>query len=411
MNKDPLAFPSEESKKNNLLGKGSFSDVQTNNKKRNWVIFKIILVILLLSLVSFFYWFFVLQFEESTDDAYVDGNAVILMSPQEGIVTSIYTDNTQYVEQGQLLIELDSTNYQLAFDKACVDLALAARQVKQLIKEVEQHQATVALRQAEVKRTTQDYENRAALRNTQAISKEDLTHAEADLSVAQANLNLARHQLEASEASLGAPPYTQQPLILNAAIALHQSFVQLKRCKVLAPLSGLVAQRTIQVGEFVTSTKALLSIIPVEPLWINANFKETQLKGIRIGQPVKIKTDLYGSTFIFKGKVEGIVSGTGSVFSLIPPQNATGNWIKIVQRVPVRIQIDQKDLEAHPLFLGLSNNVTVDITDQTGLRLADFPLSFPRFQTPVFTIDRTEINELIHHIIKQNLDFPEEISQ
>lgn len=381
-----------------------------NKKKRNRVIFQILFVLLLIGLLAFLYWFFILQFEESTDDAYVDGNAVVLMAPQEGIVTTIYADNTQYVQQGQLLIELDTTNYQLNFDKARVDLALAARQVRQLWEDVQQRKADISLRGAEVRRAKQDFDNRAALQNTQAISKEDLTHAESDLAVAQANLNVAEHQLDAAMASLGPPPYEQQPLILNAKIAMRNAYVQLSRCKILAPASGVVAQRTVQVGEFITSTRALLSIIPTEQLWVNANFKETQLSQIRIGQPVKMTSDIYGSQAIYRGKVEGIVAGTGSVFSLIPPQNATGNWIKIVQRVPVRITLDPEQLTSHPLFLGLSNYVTVDISDVTGLQLAEKPLFTPRFETPVFNVNMDVVDQQIQEIIEENLAIRKDVS-
>jgi len=379
-----------------------------NTKKRNHLILKIILILLTMGLATFFYWFFVLRFQQSTDNAYVDGNAVMLMSPQDGIVVAIYADNTQYVEQGQLLVELDTILYQLTFNKAQVDLALAARQVKQMWEDVQQRKADVLLREAEVTRTQQDYDNRYGLKGTQAISKEDLTHAEADLAVSKANLNLAQHQLDSAKASLGSPPYEQQPIIQNAKIALRNAYIQLQRCEILAPVSGIVAQRTVQVGEFITTARTLMSIIPTDQIWINANFKETQLSPLRIGQPVRIKSDVYGSKAIFNGKVQGIVAGTGSVFSLIPPQNATGNWIKIVQRVPVRISLDPEELKKHPLFLGLSNYVTIDIRNQEGLRLSDHPIFTPRFSTPVFDVSMRPVDDLIEKILKHNLNIPQE---
>ncbi|WP_068471339.1 HlyD family efflux transporter periplasmic adaptor subunit [Candidatus Protochlamydia phocaeensis] len=375
-----------------------------NNKtKRNGILLKVFLVLILLSILTFLYWYFFIRFHETTNDAYVNGNNVNLMAPQNGITVSIYADNTDFVKQGQLLVELDTTTYQLAFDKAQVDLALAARQVRQLWEDTKQRDADVLLREAELKRAHQDFENRNALRNTQAISKEDLTHAQADLEVARAALHSAQHQQESAQASLGSTPIEEHPLIRNAEIALREAYVNLQRCEILAPVSGYVAQRNVQVGEWVTPTRALLSIIPLDEIWIDANFKETELSDIRIDQPVSIVSDLYGSDVVYHGKVVGMQAGTGSVFSLIPPQNATGNWIKIVQRVPVRISLDKQELQQHPLVLGLSVHVNVDTSDQSGLQLAEKPLYSPRFITPVFDITMQPVDQLIQSIIQQNL--------
>lgn len=372
--------------------------------KRNRVLLKTFAALVLVGLLTFAYWYFFVRLYKSTDDAYVNGNAIMLMAPESGITVAIYADNTNYVQQGQLLVELDPILYRLAFDKAQVDLALAARQVQQLWEDVQQRKADLTLRETELRRAREDFEDRAGLQHTQAISKEDFSHARADHEVAQATVNVAHHQLESAIAALGSTPLEKHPLIENAKIALRNSYVDLVRRKILAPAEGWIAQRRVQVGEWVTATRALLSLIPLNQIWVDANFKETQLERIRIGQPVTLTTDMYGSGVVYHGKVQGIVAGTGSVFSLIPPQNATGNWIKIVQRVPVRIALDPQEVKEHPLLLGLSVYATVDTTDLSGLQLADQPLYAPQFSTTVFDVDMRPTEILIQSIIQSNLN-------
>lgn len=375
----------------------------SRKQKRNRIIFKIILALLLAALATTIYWYLFIRFHESTDNAYISGNTVNLMSPQNGTVTAIYADNTDLVKQGQLLLELDPTLYQLIFDKAQVELALASRQVRQLFETVKQRKADVTLKEADLKRAQQDFDSRNALRDTQAISTEDLNHAQANLNVAHASLNLTKHELNSAIAALGIMPLEEHPRIENAKIALKEAYVNLKRCKILAPVSGYIAQRRIQVGEWITPTRALLSIIPLEQIWVDANFKETELSDIRIGQPATIESDMYGSSLLFHGKVLGITAGTGSVFSLIPPQNATGNWIKIVQRVPVRIALNLDEVEKNPLLLGLSAYVVVDTSNQTGERLATRPIHESIFTTPVYQVPMEPVEELIQTIIQSNL--------
>lgn len=375
----------------------------SKKKKRNRIILKIVLTLLLAALATTLYWYLFIRLHESTDDAYIAGNTVNLMSPQNGTVTAIYADNTDFVKKGQLLLELDPTLYQLAFDTAQVELALAARQVKQLFEAVKQRKADLTLKEADLKRAQQDFDSRNALRDTQAISTEDLNHAQANLNVAQASLNLTKHELNSAIAALGFTPIQEHPRIENAKIALKEAYVNLKRCKILAPVSGYIAQRRIQIGEWITPTRALLSIIPLEQIWVDANFKETELSDIRIGQPATIESDMYGSSLLFHGKVLGITAGTGSVFSLIPPQNATGNWIKIVQRVPVRIALDLDEIEKNPLVLGLSAYVVVDTSNQAGERLASHPLHEPIFTTTVYQVPMEPAEELIQAIIQSNL--------
>lgn len=372
-------------------------------KKRSFLTLKVSIVLIFIGALGFLYWFFFVRLYISTDDAYVQGNLVNLVSSEEGICVAIYTDNTQYVTKGQLLVELDDHLYQLAFDKSKVNLALATRQVRQLAEEVNQREADVLLKEALLEKAKGDFENRRILKDTLAISKEDFLHVIAELKEAEASLQLAMHQLESAKVSLGGTHLWQHPLIEDAKIALKNAYISLYRCKILAPVSGFIAQRAIQVGESVNTTRPLMSIIPLEQIWIDANFKETQLERLRIGQPVTIESDLYGSDIIYQGKLEGIVAGTGSIFSLLPPQNATGNWIKIVQRVPVRIRFDEEDLKKYPLFLGLSTNVVVNTANIQGERLAQHPVLQPQFVTQVFDVPMAEIDMLIEQIITENL--------
>lgn len=375
----------------------------SHKKKRNRILLKITLGLLLAALATIIYWYLFIRLHESTDDAYIGGNAVNLMSAQNGTVTAVYADNTDFVKEGQVLLELDPTLYQLIFDKAQVELALATRQVKQLFEAVKQRKADVALKEADLKRAQQDFNSRNALRNTQAISIEDFNHAQANLNVAQASLNLTKHELNSAIAALGMMPIETHPRIENAKIALKEAYVNLKRCKILAPVSGYIAQRRIQVGEWITPTRALLSIIPLEQIWVDANFKETELSDIRIGQPATIESDMYGSSLLFHGKVAGITAGTGSVFSLIPPQNATGNWIKIVQRVPVRIALNPNEVKKNPLVLGLSAYVIIDTSNQAGERLATRSVDEPKLTTSVYQVPMEPVEALIQSIIQSNL--------
>lgn len=372
-------------------------------KKRNSVILKITLALLLIGLLAFLYWFYFLRLQAWTDDAYVGGNSVMVLSSQEGIVVSIYADDTDFVQQGQPLVQLDTTTYQLAFERAKVNLALAARQVKQIQQDVLQRQATVSVREADLNRAKQDYENRAQIGNRLAISKEDLEHALATLRAAEASYHLAQHELDAAIAALGPPPLEHHPTIENAKAMLRDTYVSFARTQILAPVTGFVAQRNVQLGQWVTRTRALMTIIPLNQIWVDANFKETQLTDVRLGQPVTITSDLYGSNIVYHGQVDGIAAGTGSVFALLPPQNASGNWIKVVQRLPVRIYLNPDELRTYPLRLGLSTYTSIDISDTSGPRLSDTPPLKPKLETPVFQVNMDEIEKMMDSIIQANL--------
>lgn len=374
-----------------------------NHINRNHLILKLTAILLAVTLiVGLYYWFF-LRMYETTDDAYVGGFASNLSPQIDGIVTGFYVNDTNLVKAGDLLIELDPTDWQIALDESIAELALAARQVAALVEDVGQKQAALRLEQARFTKAQQDFENRAGLIDSQAVSKEDFQHASADLQVAESSVDLAYHQLQTAITNLGSTVPAKHPRIEAAKYKVKENYINLERCRIVAPKTGYIAKRSIEVGQWVKRGVPMLSIIPLNTMWVDANFKETQLGQMRIGQDVEITTDIYHSSVIYKGKIAGIVAGTGSVFSLLPPQNATGNWIKIVQRVPVRVYLHPEDLEKHPLVLGLSAYVKVNLTDQSGPFLAQERSQNTSIQTDVYQVSLEKVDQLIENIIKDNL--------
>ena len=373
------------------------------NGKRNRITAYVVFFFCLCALIAYVIWWFVFRNHETTDDAYVGGNLVILTSRQMGSVNAYYADDTDFVEQGQLLVELDPTDYLLAFEQKKSALELAARQVRDQFEAVKQREADVELKRATRHRASLDYKNRMALVDSEAISQEDFYHARADFEVAKSSLALSEHQLEAALAALGTTDPIKHPLIAQAKVNLREAYLALKRCSIVAPVSGYVAKRSVQAGQSIIASTPLMSIIPLESIWVDANFKETQLEYIRIGQPVDVWADMYGSDVLFHGRVGGIQGGSGSVFSLLPPQNASGNWIKIVQRVPVRIYLDPEEVKKNPLFLGLSVYVKVYNADRSGPILATRVVPKALMETKVFDIPMNELDEIMHAIISTNL--------
>lgn len=378
-------------------------------KKRNHVIvwFSLFLIIALFG--WFLYWFFILRFVESTDDAYANGNRLTLNPVISGSVVKFFADDTDLVEENQLLVRLDSTYYQIAYEKELETLASTVLQVRQLYEKVNVDQAIVDRRKEQYERLDYDFQNRSHLVDSGAVSDEDFVHAKSDLHVAKSSLEEAQYQLKKSQSAIGNASLENHPLLLRQKSNVRKAFYHLQHCSIYAPYTGYVAQRSVEVGEWVTPQSALMAIIPTDYVWVDANFKETQLTYMRIGQPATVWLDIYGSNVIYKGKVIGISSGTGSVFSLIPPQNATGNWIKIVQRLAVRISLDPDVVKKYPLRIGLSANVSVDITDVELPLLAHIPSSAePIAKTSIFDIQMEKVNQQIEEIVQQNLNKPQQ---
>ena len=312
------------------------------------------------------WWLLAPSDHEVTEDAYVEGNVVQVTPQLNGSVTAIGADNTDYVQAGQVLVQLNQVDAQLALARAEAQLARAVRQVRAQFASASQGQANIVLRRADVARAETDLARRSSLAGSGAVSGEDISHAEDALRTARAALTVAEQQSLSASALTDRTSVASHPDVLAASAQLRDAYVAAHRTTLRAPVSGIVTRRTVQLGQRVAPGASLMSIVPPEQMWVSANFKESQLTGIRIGQPVELRADVYGKTVRYHGRVAGLDAGTGNAFSLLPAQNATGNWIKVVQRVPVRIALDAKELAAHPLKIGLSMQAAVDIRQRSG---------------------------------------------
>jgi len=318
------------------------------------------------------WWLLAGRFSESTDDAYVAGNIVAVTSRENATVTALYADNTQAVRQGQLLIEMDPSVADVTMRAAEANLARAARSVRGTFASADSYSAQLAQAQVALAQAKSDFQRRqAALAG--AVSGEELGHARDAVAGAEAAVNSARGGLVQAQSGIAGVDVAHNPDVLAAEAQLRAAAIALAHMKIVAPVDGVIAQRTVQVGQRVNAGAPLMAVVPLSNLWIDANFKEGQLPGMRIGQPVKITTDLYGGKVTFHGHVAGLGAGSGSAFAVLPPQNASGNWIKIVQRVPVRIALDPTELTDNPLRLGLSVSADVDVSDQSGPRVTSAP--------------------------------------
>lgn len=382
------------------------TDTQTssNNKsqqrKKGLSIF--ILLLLLISVGSVAYWYFFIKGFEETEDAYVSGNQVMVSAQVAGNISKINVDNMDPVQAGDVLLELDDTNAKLSFEQAKSNLANAVRQVSQLNYTVKQLKSAVRANEITLAQAQGNLNRRVQLVKDGAIDKESFQHAKEAVELAKANLTTSQNQLEANQALLLDGPLSEQPQIQSAVSNLKQAWLNLERTKIRSPIKGYVARRNAQVGQAVSVGGALMAVVTTDQMWLDANFKETQLTHMRIGQPVEIHFDLYGKDKTFNGKVVGIEMGTGSAFSLLPTQNATGNWIKVVQRVPVRIQLDPQQLAENPLRIGLSATVKVNVSDSQGETLRDQAPTTTLYSTNVLQYDESAVNNLIESIIRDN---------
>jgi len=362
------------------------------------------------------YWALVLNHFESTDNAYVQGNVVQLTPQIGGTVVAINADDTDHVKAGQLLVKLDPADAQVALDQAEAQLAQTVREVRTLYANNSTFTAQIALREADlaraqsdVARAQDDVSRRAPLVATGAVGKEEFNHstsqlaaAKSSVAAAQSAVVAAREQLSSNQTLTDGVKVDQHPNVLRAAARVREAYLALRRADLLAPVDGFVAKRSVQLGQRVQAGAPLMSVIALNQLWIEANFKESQLKNLRIGQEVELQADVYGKKVDYHGKIEGLGAGTGSAFSLLPAQNATGNWIKVVQRVPVRITLDPKELAEHPLRVGLSMDAKVDVSKLEGRMLADGSRASTSTQTAVFDQNNSAADAEVRRIIAAN---------
>ncbi len=357
----------------------------------------LVIVVLLLAALALWYFMFGRWFED-TDDAYVQGNQVQITPLVAGTVVAINADDGMRVERGQLLVQLDPADTEVALQQAEANLAKTVRQTRGLYRSVEGAQADLNARQVTLKRVREDFNRRKDLAATGAISNEELAHARDELAGPEAAVAFER-----SNALVDDTVIATQPDVQAAAAQLRQAYLNNARAGIVAPVSGYIARRSVQVGQRVQPGTALMAVVPTDQMWVEANFKETQLRHMRLGQEVELRSDLYGGDVTYKGRIDSLGLGTGSAFSLLPAQNASGNWIKIVQRVPVRIAIDAKQLAEHPLRIGLSIKAEVSLRDQKGTVL---PTQFAKgqvFDTDVYAKQLHSADDVIHTIIQGNL--------
>ncbi|KRG44123.1 multidrug transporter [Stenotrophomonas pictorum JCM 9942] len=363
-----------------------------------------LLLIVVLLIAAFALWYFLFgRWAEDTDDAYVVGNQVQITPLVGGTVVAIAADDGMKVEQGQLLVQLDPADTDVAMQQAQANLARTVRQVRGLYRSVEGAQAELNARQISVKRAREDFARRKDLAASGAISNEELAHARDELAAAEAAVAGSRETVERSRALVDDTVIATQPDVQAAAAQLRQAYLNHARAGIVAPVTGYVARRSVQVGQRVQPGAVLMAVVPTEQMWVEANFKETQLRHMRLGQQVELRSDLYGGDVRYAGRITSLGMGTGSAFSLLPAQNASGNWIKIVQRVPVRIAIDEKQLAEHPLRIGLSMKAEVNLHDQQGGVLPAQAATGTVYGTQVYGQQLQAADALIHRIIQDNL--------
>lgn len=377
------------------------SSEKEKRKKLFWLYFAITGFLLLTVLLL---WLLVFRYRAYTDDAYVEGNQVYITPLRPGFITAIHTDDTFWVEKGRLLIELDRTDAEIALQKAEQELASSVREVCQLFHQLFAYKSEIEIRRAELVKVAQDFQHREELLPSEAISLEDYQHAVAALKMGYYSLKMSENLFDKTLALLQGTTLKNHPLVVAASDNYRQRWVDLYRCSIYSPVEGLAAQRKIQVGMWVEAGLPLLSVIPLDQIWVNANFKETQVRRMRLGQRVKITSDLYGGGQIFHGKVVGLPGAAGNAFSLLPPQNLSGNWIKIVQRLPVRVAIDPEEIRNSPLRVGLSMEATVDLTHQDGEIVPASSLYSPSYKTSIFEGEEAGVVERIEEIFQRNAD-------
>ena len=385
-----------------------------NRRRRHLIV--LALVCLLAAVGYAAYWWVHARHFVDTDNAYVQGNIVQITPQVGGTVIAIDANDTEHVSAGQTLVRLDPIDARVALDQAAAQLAQTVREVRTTFAANKALAATIAVRSADLARSETDaarlrgdYARRAGLADDGAVSREELQHLQAAIASARANqaaasagLAEAQEQLARNESLTDGTSVENHPCVLAAAARYREAWLALRRAQIVAPVAGTVAKRSVQLGQRVAAGAPIMAIVPLDALWVDANFKESQLATLRVGQPVLLTADVYGQRTEYHGRVAGLGAGTGSAFSLLPAQNATGNWIKIVQRVPVRVALDAAEVAAHPLRVGLSMEARVDARDQSGTLVTDAPAEAASQANADDALDRAA-DERIDAIVSANL--------
>jgi membrane fusion protein (multidrug efflux system) len=378
------------------------------NRSRNLVILAGVVVIFAVAYAGYWYWD--ARFFEGTDDCYVNGDVVQITTEIPGTVVQLHVDDTQSVERSQPLLELDPADAQVSVSFAEANLARAVRTVRALFAQADRLRAEINDREVELEQAKRDHERRSGLLSDGAISSEELQHTQDRITEVRASLTAAQEQLREATAQIDGTIIPTHPQVLAAMAAVRDASLSIRRTRLTAPVAGVIARRSVQVGQRVAAGTPLMGIVPLDAVWVDANFKEVQLRDMRVGQPVTLRADMYGSKAVYHGKLVGLSAGSGTAFALLPAQNASGNWIKIVQRLPVRIELDPSELRAHPLRIGLSVTAKVDIRDTSGALVSPQVRQNPIPSQASLAYDPQE-DARIAQIIRDNLNLPKSASK
>lgn len=397
----PVRPPNEQAEAHAIPSAGKPEDsAQPHRHRLRLVLFTILFLVILIIVAAYL---FRLDFPYRwTDDAYVHGNKIFLAPRVTSTVVSINADDTDLVQKGQSLVVLDDSDAKVALQQAESALGDTMRKVCQYFVNVTEAKANVEARKIDLAKAEDDYHRRITAKSG-SVSAEDITHARQAMDAARDTLDVAKQQLAAAQALTANTDLEHHPLVLQAEANVLDADLALQRTIVDAPDTGYVVERNVQVGQRVTPGTPLLAIIPLGQIWVDANYKEAELKYVRIGQPVTLKSDFYGDAVEYKGHVVGLNPSTGAAFSLLPPDEGSGNWIKILQRVPVRIVLDGKQLERFPLRIGLSTRVTIDTHDHNGAVLTQAPSEQPVYATDIYSNEWIQANQLVQSLVATNL--------
>jgi membrane fusion protein (multidrug efflux system) len=375
-----------------------------HDKKRNYIVIGIFgAVLVLIGIGVLIYHLAVGRYYVATTDAYVNGDLVRLAPQISGTLAEITTDETQAVQPGQLLVRLDAHDTDISLEQAKANLAQTVREVVQLFAQEIRDKATIAAQEAQLKLADQNLHRDQGLISAHGVAQQDLERDQEGTRSAEAGLRQAQAAFVATHAAVADTDPRNHPRVLQAEASLRSAWLTSNRTRILAPISGYVVRRNVQLGQQVTPASEMLAIVPLDRVWIDANFKETQLQKIRIGQHVRVTADVYGSGFKYHGIVLGLDAGTGAALAVLPAENATGNWIKIVQRLPVRIGLDPNELKNHPLFLGLSTDIQIDAHDQSGASLSARPTWAADVKTDVYAAQDAGVDAELQRIVTENL--------
>jgi membrane fusion protein (multidrug efflux system) len=377
------------------------ANAPADNGKRNTRLLILAAVVVIGVIAYTAYYFLHSRYFEETDDAYVASDMVQITSEVAGTINSIHVDNTQQVQRGQVLIQLDPSDAQIAVASAEAELARTVRNVRGLFSKSSGLKSVINARKIALQSAREDLQRRMKVAAEGGVSAEELQHSKDQVAQLEASLATSTEELETNNAQVENTTISNHPQVLAAAASLRQASLALKRTQITAPVSGAVARRNVELGSRIAAGTPLLAVVPLENAWVDANFKEVQLEHMRVGQPVEVYSDMYGKDVKYHGKIAGVGAGSGAAFALLPPQNASGNWIKIVQRVPVRIALDPQELAKNPLRLGLSMKVIVDMHNTDGSLIATQVRTAPQ-QVIINGEQDAKVDVKIADIIKRN---------